>query len=277
MGIFNNYTKAGPGVPKVAPKKSRFTTFFEIFFRKFWKLIQINLLYLAFCIPVVTIGPATAGLVKVLRNYSQEKNAFIWGDFFETFKKEFKRSFVIGLIDIAIIVLLYFCAQVYPTLAATNKVFILPFILSLSLGLVIMMMHFYIYLLIVSVDLSFKDTIKNAFILTFAGMKSNILTLLFSAILVVGTVALSLFVSPLFSLLFIVILVATIWLIICFNSYPVIQKFVINPYYEEKGEESPEFAYLKPITDNETVFTDKGGTELPIKPQPKEKRGKIIS
>ena len=41
MGLFTpNYTKEGPGVEKNAPQKKRFFVFFEIYFRKFWKMLQ---------------------------------------------------------------------------------------------------------------------------------------------------------------------------------------------------------------------------------------------
>ena len=62
-----NYSKPGPGVDKDGPQKKRFFYFFELFGRKFWKLIELNLLYLVCCIPIVTIGPATCGLVYILQ------------------------------------------------------------------------------------------------------------------------------------------------------------------------------------------------------------------
>ena len=54
MGLISNmfnYSKPGPGVEKEEQQKRRFFLFFELFFRKFWKLIQLNLLYLLFWIP----------------------------------------------------------------------------------------------------------------------------------------------------------------------------------------------------------------------------------
>ena len=95
MGLFNNYLKEGKGVSK-EQNTPRLILFFQIYFRKFWNLISLNLLYIAFCIPIITIGPATAAMTKILRNYAREEHAFLWGDFLETFKKNFilaSRSF----------------------------------------------------------------------------------------------------------------------------------------------------------------------------------------
>lgn len=91
MGLFGvNYAKEGPGIDKNAPQKKRFFLFWDIYFRKFWKLIQLNLVYFLFYIPagaglyfmlmdginlvsillilisVVLLGPATAGVTYVV-------------------------------------------------------------------------------------------------------------------------------------------------------------------------------------------------------------------
>ena len=46
------FEKTGVGIPKNAPKKKGILRFFELFFRKFWKLIEVNLLYSVFFIPL---------------------------------------------------------------------------------------------------------------------------------------------------------------------------------------------------------------------------------
>lgn len=56
MGLFNsNYNKPGPGVEKDAPKKKGLFLYAELFFRKFWKLIQANMLYFLTSIPMFVI------------------------------------------------------------------------------------------------------------------------------------------------------------------------------------------------------------------------------
>lgn len=52
MGIFSpNYSSPGPGIPKNAPKRKGLARFYEIYFRKFWDLIKLNLLYMITLIP----------------------------------------------------------------------------------------------------------------------------------------------------------------------------------------------------------------------------------
>ena len=105
MGLFNRYMKEGPGVAKDAPQKHAFVVFFEIFFRKFWKLINLNLIYFLFCLPIVTIGPATAGFTYVLRNFSREQHSFVWMDFIDAFRANWKQSLVVSIVDAIVIYL----------------------------------------------------------------------------------------------------------------------------------------------------------------------------
>lgn len=55
-----------------------------------------------------------------------------------------------------------------------------------------------------------------------------------------------------------------------------IQKYIVNPYYEERGERNPE---LGPISEEDiaenAVFVDRGGSEKEIKAVPKA-HGKVI-
>ena len=60
-----------------------------------------------------------------------------------------------------------------------------------------------------------------------------------------------------------------------FNCYPVVRKYVIQPYYDQRGEDNPEFDYLK--TEEEAVFEDRG-VEEPVKQEEKpKKKPKTIS
>lgn len=281
MGLFNNYQKAGKGVSKDEINRKGFISFFQLFIRKFWNLVKLNLLYFAFCIPIVTIGPATAGLVKVLKNYTIEKNSFIFTDFFEAFKSNWKSSGIIGIIDIALIFFMFVASNVYPEMSAQsgNKAYFVPLVISLALGIIILMMHFYIYQMIVATQLKFKDVLKNSLILVSAGMKNNIIAL-FGVLLVIALNIVLFFIAPYFILLIPLITFSLIWFIICYCTYPVIEKYVINPYYEQQGLTNPDYDYLNAYGDDEqeykSVFEDNGGNDVPINYKT-NKKSKFIS
>lgn len=296
MGLFGGYENAGPGVPKNPEEKTVVAKFFEIYFRRFWKLMTLNILYFIFFIPffagmsiafsesiqtnlkilgliaigliiVLTFGPATAGFVKVVRNYSQERNAFIWSDFAKAFKQNYVQSLIMGIIDLVFAAGFVIAIVSYNDWASKNTIMYVPFIITLSCMLVFVMMHFYIYLLIVSTNLSLKNILKNSFLLVGVSLKKCVFTLVVAALLILVFVFLypfSFFVIPFIPL-------SLLCFLICFNCYPVIREYVIDPYYAKRGEENPEDKYLKE-TEEEAVFEDKGGQEQPIKASKKKNK-----
>lgn len=275
MSLFglNDYTKAGPGVAKNAPKKKPFFEFFELYFRKFWKLLELNLLTVLFCIPVVTIGPAIAGMTRVLRNYRLEKNAFIFHDFWKGFSGNLKQSIPIGLLDILFAVSAYAALQVYPAMYKNSGsiIYIILCVISISFALTLLMMNFYIFPMIVATDLSLANIIKNSFFLTCVGLKKNIITLLI-AVFIVLLLGAMIILHPLSAIIIPIWPISFLGFLIMFNSYPLIQKYVIDPYYEERGESNPEYAYLEPLDEEDAIFTDMGGKEAPVASS-KEKSG----
>lgn len=233
----------------------------------------LNLLYLLCCIPVFLIGPATAGLVKVLRKYSVERPAFALHDFFKSYKQNFKPSLIVGLADVLLAVCVYAGYRVYPALAEHNDNMFLyiPFILMLSVAFTALLMSFYAYIMIVTTNISLKNIIKNSFFLTCAALKTNIITLLLIVIILLLSVGMVIF-NPILAFLLLFMPISLIWLLICFNCYPVVEKYVINPYYEARGEVNPEHPDSE---DMNSLFADKGGKEVPIATK-SSKKGRII-
>ena len=118
-----DYNSAGKGVAKHGPEKKPFFKFFEIFARKFWKLIEINMIFVLFCIPIVTFGPAVAAMTHVMRKFMLEQPCFVFDEFFTAFKKNFKQSFFVGIVDVICIVSLWIVCSAFftdpvPTVAA---------------------------------------------------------------------------------------------------------------------------------------------------------------
>lgn len=280
MSLFgmHDYEKAGSGIAKNAPKKKPFFAFIELYFRKFWKLIKLNIITFLFCIPIITIGPALAGMTKVLRNFTLEKNSFIMHDFWKGFKQNWKQSLPVGLLDVLFTVSAMAALKVYPDLYTNtgSAVYIVLCVISVSFALTILMMNFYIMPMIVATNLNFTNIIKNSFYLTCIALKKNIITLL-----IVAVIGLILYVSIILHVTTAIIIpfwpISFIGFVIMFNSYPQIQKYVIDPYYEERGEVNPEYSYLNPTDPEETLFTDKGGEEAPIESKKSGKKNKTIS
>ena len=285
MGLFgSNYERAGSGIAKNAPKKKGFFRFFEIFGRKFWKLFELNLLYFLSFLPVigavvlalaissqlgiilaaaclvlfaVIIGPATAAHTKILKNFVMEKPTFLVHDFFKAFRSEFKYSCIVGVLDCLLACCISAAFYVYPKLIeqSGSKVYYIFFAIT---------------------NLSLKNVLKNSLALSVVALKTNIITTLILAAVIAVYVLVFMFVNIKYSmiLLFLLPFMPASWLglVITFQSYPIIQKYIINPYYEQRGEVNPELAQVS-ASEEETVFEDMGGKEKPIEP-PKKAGGK---
>ena len=275
MSLFGNYDTPGKGIPKAPMEKKGIFKFFEIYGRRIWKLVQVNMIFVLACIPVVTFGPAVAGMTKVARNYSQERNAFIWTDFWTTFKKCFKQSFVMGLLDLLLIAAFAVGLPVYYQLAEQSSVMYIPLVISISCMILFIMMNYYIYLMIVSTNLSLMQILKNSLFLVALGFKSTFVTFL-TWILVI---ALMYIFYPYSYFLMFVWPFAFLNFVTAFNCYPVIRKYVIQPYYDQRGEDNPEFDYLKLRDDEEAIFEDNPELEQQEaeKDKSSKKKGKTIS
>lgn len=278
MSLFGfDYEKAGIGISKSAPKKKNFFVFFELYFRKFWKLVKLNIITFLFCLPIVTIGPALAGMTKVLRNYILERNSFIFHDFWKGFSKNLKKSIPVGIADVLFAVSAYSSLIIYPEMASSSEsggiLFIILCIISLSFAMTLLIMNFYIMPMIIATDLKLINIIKNSFFLTCVALKKNFITLVIIMVISLVIVIMTLL-TPLTIIVIPFWLISFIGFIIMFNTYPQIQKYVIDPYYKERGQVNPEYS-LTLQTDDEIVFTDMGGREAPI--ESKSKKNKTIS
>ena len=307
MGFFSRkYETSGVGISKDEVKKKGLALFFDILGRKFWNLMQLNLIFMIFFIPpililpiggllnknftlsfiaacalalifMITIGPALAGMTKVIRCFVLGKHTFVWADFWRGFKSNFKLASIVGFIDCIALLSAFSALTVYPQLAVKlgTKAVYIPMVITLSLFIVIIMMNFYIIPMMTATTLGFKNLVKNSFALAFIALKQNFITFIIILATGVGLYFLMHYLLSVFLLIIPFFPAAILCLVSCFNSYPVIQKYVINPYYTSIGKVNPELLDGSE-DDEERIFEDMGGKEKPIE-NSKKAKGKRIS
>jgi uncharacterized membrane protein YesL len=245
---FFDYTKPGKGVEKDEPRRSRFALFWVLLQRKFWQLVQLNVMYIIFCIPIVTIGPATAGLTYVLRQFSNERPVFLFSDFWDSLRLNWKQSFVFSLIQAVFVFIMSTSMMYYFSGAQENTWMFVPFGFCVIVSVFATFASFYVYLLIVTIDLKLSAIIKNALIFSVLGFKRNFITLFFlSLVFIVIYLWWPLTIMPI-ALIFI----SLAGFIICFNSFPLVQRYAIDPYLQSvQGEKAAK------KDANEGIFKDK--------------------
>ena len=261
MGFFNSYTKEGKGVGKDEVQPIRPLYFFEVLFRKISKFFPINMLYILLTIPIwimlyltvtiifqnpepdlkafgegfysfsivfticsVLIGPATAGITHVFKSFATETPSFIYSDFFENYKKNFKQSFLLTFITG---VFMISCSL---TIWRPELSFIrIPSLIFLAL---LIFVNFYAFSIMVMFKMKFIDILKNSFIFALAKLPINVLMLVIIGIIVYFSVAY----TAIGIILTAVILYAVCGFMVTFSVYPTIEKYMLEPAIDKDDE-----------------------------------------
>lgn len=245
------YAKPGKGVKRSQPEKKKFFQFFELYFRKFGSMIKLNLVYLLFCLPILTIGPATAALAKVSQYYCEGKPVFLMSDFWTAFKSNFKQGFIIGLIDTLFIFLFYEGFIFYYARTVQSWLYWIPLVILVLLAVIAAFMNFYTYQMMVTVQLNTWTLIKNSLMMCALGAKTNWLTLIFTALLLLPSIMF----FPLSILIVLTITFSMSAMIVCFNSFQYIYQYLIKPYYDQTGLENP-YERNTGFDEEEVIFRD---------------------
>ncbi len=242
FGLFN-YDKEGPGVEKNAPEKIGLIRFFELFFKNFWKLAINSIWYWLLTILVIPSGLAAAGMTNITRNMAVDTHSFGTSDFFDTIKKNWKQALLAGLINLLVIGFLVFDIYFF-WVYFQNELRTIGLVVCISILLIFIIMQYYLWVILVTFKLSLKEIYSNSFKLSILGLKNNIIILLGLALIYafcygLGIVGVGL-TQFLFFLIVIFVLPSYRFLLIQFNVFPVIKKYMIEPYYENHPDEDIE-------------------------------------
>ena len=180
---------------------------------------------------VLLFGPVTCGLTYILRNYVRGEHAW-YSDFWQRAKSNFKQGVFLGVLDF-----IMFSAAIYnfsllasggggPTFLTWTALFV--FLIYLS-------MRNTTYLMAVTVELSNAQLLRNAVILTLAGVPRHFLTGIIYALAIYLILLLNGFIE-LFALPFIAF--SLLGFTSVFINYPLIDKFLIQPLRQEETEEN---------------------------------------
>ena len=266
MGLFNNYSKPGPGVNKNAPRAKGFALFLELYFRKLGSYLQLNLFYFTSLIPSIAIlwhilmtilndlsafneetamagtiltavlaiviscafglSPFSAGFHYVLRNFSFEKHAFTFTDFIDKFRENKKNSIIMYLIDLILVCVMLLSLRFYFILSTGSSLFVAPLTILILVLIVFALMTPYKWTMLVTFDLNKRQIYKNALFFVLGDLRTTFKHFIATFIYVLISVAL-VYLHFLFGIIFFVIFgVAAYGLISQLNIYKQMQDFI---------------------------------------------------
>ena len=195
----------------------------------------------------ITFGWFNVGYTYLMRELINGRPVFILSDLRHAIKKNAKQGFWLGLLDFAVIFVLYTNLTNLSSGAMAGFIGDVSYVANLAIAIIFLIMRFYIYLMAITFDMKITKIIKNALIFVMLGIKRNLLAILWIAVLLGINLLVLTWFLPLGLLLPLFYLVSFPMFTTAYAAYPVIQKYMIDPSpYANTLENHEE-------TDNETV------------------------
>ena len=88
--LANFYFREGPGIPKDAPKPEGLRLLASVLGREWWAFLKLNLLFVAFSLPIVTLPAACFATVSICVAMIEDRNVYLWRDFWSAFRSRFR-------------------------------------------------------------------------------------------------------------------------------------------------------------------------------------------
>ncbi len=117
-------------------------------------------------IPAIAItGPVQAGMAYVTRNWARDEHAFVWSDFLDAVKGNWKQALGVSLITGLMPLIVLVCYQFYGAMAGNSPFFIVPQMLAVGLGLIWALALAYLYPMLVTYRMGFGTLLRNSLLL----------------------------------------------------------------------------------------------------------------
>ena len=206
-----------------------------LYVTSFFGVLDLYILY-AVTLPLILLSPFTCGLAYVTRNFAREEHAFVWSDFWDAVKNNWKPALLNGVIVYLAYVILSFSIFFYSTRVSDNWMFMIPLAVCCILSILMLFAQYYIPVMIVTFDLKLRHIYRNAFIFSIMGLLRNLMI----TVILAGLFIAFLFCPAAFSviplLLVIIFLCAFISYLTSFATYSLLDTYLIQPFYKKEAE-----------------------------------------
>ena len=147
---------------------------------KLFDIGWLSLIYVVFCVPLVTIGAATTSLYYVSAKVLRKDRGDVWSEFWHSFKLNFKPATLMWLIFAAIYGLLYFNLTTFNTSNAAGGYLVGAYI---ALAFIVTCVASYAFCLLSRFNMNVRGILRYALYMSF---RHFLHTLCFLAILFVA-------------------------------------------------------------------------------------------
>jgi len=137
-------------------------------------------------VPLITVGPAQAGLTYLMRCFSYEMPTFDWSDFKDKMKENMKQGILASLINLFVLLFLLLDLYLYPKVSDGNALFSVANGLMIIVFILFLMASLYIYPMMVTYRLRLRDIYKNAVLFALARFVPNLAVLILCFLVIIG-------------------------------------------------------------------------------------------
>lgn len=136
-------------------------------------IIILNMIFVAGCIPVLTIGTSLSALYTVAMKMARGEDPSVWKEFWKAYKRNFKPATICWLIMAVIAILLFMDFRLIGVLKGSGMYSIMRVVLAVILGTWILMFQ-YLFPYIARFENGIFATLRNALLLAAAHIPSTI-------------------------------------------------------------------------------------------------------
>lgn len=215
-GFINNYYYGKAGKADFTPENlpdSRVKLFFEMLRIHFGGICAVNLMYLVFSIPAILwtfinyavlmsveldasaisgnmvvyllgmvpclalAGVGAPGQMYILRNWARDQHAFMFSDFKDAVKGNWKQGLVVGLINGVSLLVSYVAMVYYGQMSAQSFIWVVPQMMVLMILVLWWMINMLIFNMMVTYDMTLKVLIRNCALIVLARLPWSLLFL----------------------------------------------------------------------------------------------------
>jgi uncharacterized membrane protein YesL len=179
----DRFLQEGPGIPKDAPRRTGLALLGEILRREWWELVKLNLMFLLFSLPLVTLPAAFAATSRICVAMVEDQNCYLLRDFWHTFHSRlWQATFMGAAISTALAVAAY-AIFIYAQLAVVQIAYVAPLALCLGALLAILFMAAHLFVLMAKRELGASELLRLAFLCSLAAPLPILAALGFVALL----------------------------------------------------------------------------------------------
>lgn len=164
----NRFYKEGPGIPKDEPKKHGLALLWQIIRREYWELFKLNLFFILFSLPVITMPAAYAAATKISIEMIEDNNIYLFKDYVKYFRSLFWRSTIIGGLFAAALALGGYSTYIYAQLVSESIGYAAAATVCFAVTVILSLICLHIFVIIAGFDLNLIKSLKLAALATLA-------------------------------------------------------------------------------------------------------------